>query len=108
MSRQESVQVAVKGEDGKVVLKFDRSVNHVEMDPGNALDIAEAMSTAAFECREGVKPAGPALKAELVEKHRMTLTQRLALMLNSTRSDTRISNGQLAKSLVDTCLSEVF
>ena len=105
---QENVQVAVKGEDGKVILKFDRDINYLEMGPQNAFDIAEAMSTAAFECRDGVKPAGPALKAELIERHRMALTQRLALMLNSTRNDVRIGNGQLAKSLVDTCLSEVF
>jgi len=108
MSKQESIQVAVKGEDGRVVLKFDRDINYLEMEPTNAFDIAEAMCTAAFECRDGVKPAGPALKAELIDRHRLTLTQRLALMLNSTRTDVRISNGQLAKSLVDTCLSEVF
>lgn len=108
MSKQDTVQVAVKGGDGLVVLKFDRDINYLEMGPENAFDIAEAMTAAAFECKNGVKPVGPALKAELIEKHRMKLTQRLALMLNSARGDPMTSNGQLAKTMVDTCLAEIF
>jgi len=105
---QKSVQVAVKGEDGKVILKFDRDINYLEMEPQNTFDIAEAMCSAAFECRDGVKPVGTALKAELVERHRMRLTQRLSLVMNGSRENRTISNAKLAQQLVDICLAEVF
>lgn len=108
MSAQSPVQVAVRSEGGKVILKFDSDINYLEMEPENCLLITEAMATAAFEARDGMKPVGPALKAEIVERHRMTLTQRVALMLNTLRDDRTKSNGQVARDIVDVMLAEVF
>jgi hypothetical protein len=108
MRKQKSVSVAVKGEGGMVILKFDHDVDYLEMEPENALLISEAMATAAFECKEGFKPVGAALKAELVQKHREKLVPRIALMMNSLREKKTVSNGQLALQLVDTCMSEIF
>lgn len=101
---------------GKVVVLFSEKVefnkptriDRWEMDPKECLDITEAMATAAFEARDGVKPVGEALKAELVERHRQTLNTRLALVLNSTRENRTVGNEKLAQQLVDICLAQVF
>lgn len=105
---QEPVEMAILVENGKVIQKFQHAVEYVEYEPENLLTICEALCAAAFEARDGIKPVGNTLKAELVERHRMTLTTRIAVMLNSLREDKTKSNGALAKTLVDTCLSEVF
>lgn len=106
---KESVLVAIKGvKDGKVIVEFNQTINSIEMDPANAIDISEALAAAAFECGTGLKPAGPALKASLVEKHRMDLTARLALMLNSMRGNKALSNGKLAQEMVEACLKAIF
>jgi len=102
--------------DKQVVLLFSAKpdfsspmpVDRWVLDPRECLDISEAMATAAFTAREELKPVGPALKAELVERHRMKLTQRLALVLNSTRENKKVSNGKLAQELVEIMLKEVF
>lgn len=105
---QESVSVAVKMENGKVILMFDRDVGHIEIEPENCLNIAEAMSAAAFEATEKLRPAGPALKAQLIERHRDKLIPRIALMLGSLRQDKKKSDGYLAEQFVSTMLGEVF
>jgi hypothetical protein len=105
---QNPVNVAVGKEDGKVILKFDRDVNHIEMDPQNALDITEAIATAAFECRDGVKPVGPALKAELIEKNRDELIPRITLMLAGMRGNKKMTDGSVAVAIIDTVFSKVF
>ena len=105
---QESVSVAIKMEGGKVVLAFDREVGHIEIEPENCLDIAEAMSAAAFECKEKTQPVGKALKAQLVERHRDELIPRIALMLGSLRQDKKKSDGYLAEQFVSVMLAKVF
>ena len=102
------VEMAIGPDSGKVILKFKAPVDLVEFEPQNALDIAEALSKAAFESRDGVKPVGDTLKAEIVERHRKTLYNRLAVVLNSTRENKTISNLNLARQLADICLKEVF
>ena len=106
--KQQPVQVAIKAENKLVVMKFDRDVNYVELEPQNCLDICEAMSAAAFEARDDLKPAGPALKASLVERHHDKLVPRIALMLGSMRQDKLKSDGNIAEQIVTTCLAEVF
>lgn len=106
--KQERVEIAIRSEDGLVILKFDRDVGYIEIDPTNCLDICEAMATAAFESRDGVKPVGKALKSELIERHRMKLTQRIALILNGSRENLTLTNGRLAQQLVEVMLKEVF
>lgn len=122
-----NVQVA---ENGQVVLRFnvpreyvDLTVQEamliagrlfvasVEADPsaGNAaIHVAMAMIDAVYELRGDLKPAGGAVKHELIERHRRTLTNRLNTVLTSTRERKKTTNEQLAKQLVDIALSEIF
>lgn len=83
----------------------------VEAD-GNAAQaaIAGAMGIidAVYEIRRDVKPAGGAVKHELIERHRRTLTKRLEVVLNSQRETRTVSNAAMAKGIVDIMLSEVF
>ena len=103
-----NVEMLIGQEKGQVVQRFKEALSEVRYDPENAINVAEAMTRAAFEARDGLKPVGDALKGELIERHRMTLTQRVSLMLNSLREDRTKTNGQIAKQIVDTCLAEVF
>jgi hypothetical protein len=99
----------VVGKDkGHVILKFKDPVDLVEFEPQNAIDVAMAMTDSAFECRDGVKPAGDTLKAELIERHRVTLTNRFAMMIRTMRLDKKRSDWQVAKELVDKALGEIF
>ena len=103
-----NVEMAIGPDSGKVIVKFKAPVDLVEFEPDNAIAVAEAMTKAAFESRDGVKPVGDALKAEIVERHRKTLYRRLEIVLNSKREDRLFTNQQLARELVDICLKEVF
>lgn len=78
------------------------------MAPQDALAFSTLLADLAFEADTGMKAAGPALKAELIDRHRATLTRRLEVMLNSQREKKKVSNAQLAQQLVETCLSAVF
>ncbi len=104
----ESVSIAIKCENGKVVSEFSRQIDTWVCDPSNMLTICEALAAAAFEAQGDVKPVGPALKAQLVEKHRDKLIPRVALMLGSLRHDKLKSDGYIAEQIVSTMLAEVF
>jgi hypothetical protein len=108
VTTQPSVSVAIKQENGLVVLKFDRDVNYIEIEPQNMLDMAEAMCAAAFEAKDGLKPVGPALKASLIEQHRDRLIPRVTLMLASMREDKLKTDGYIALQIVDQIFSEIF
>ena len=108
MITQSPVSIAVKHENGLVILKFDRDVNYIEIEPQNCLDIVEAMSASAFEARDGVKPVGPALKASLIEAHHDKLVPRITLMLASLREDKKNSDGMIALKLIDVIFAEIF
>lgn len=69
---------------------------------------ALAVVDAIYELRGEIKPAGGAIKAELIERHRKTLRDRLRVVLNSQREKRTVNNAQLSRQLVDICLSEVF
>jgi hypothetical protein len=71
------------------------------------IDMCMAIMDYAYEARGDLKPAGGAVKHELIERHRRTLTQRLAVVMNSTREKRTISNKSLARQLVDIMLKEV-
>lgn len=107
-ANSENINMVVGHENGKVFLKFERAVDVVVFDPQNMIDIAGALTDAAFEARDGLKPVGDTLKAELVERHRMKLTTRFAHMLRTMRLDKKRSDGQVAKELVDIALGEIF
>ena len=112
----EAVFAMIGHEGGQVAVAFSRTpefnapvaIDRWIMDPVECLEITEAMATAAFEARDGVKPVSSALKAELVEKHRMKLTARVAVMLGTLREDKTRSNGRVAQDVVDACLLEIF
>lgn len=103
-----NVEMMVGNENGKVVVIFNEPTQRIEFDPQNCIDVARCMTDNAFEARDGVKPVGDTLKAELIERHRMTLTQRLSLMLGTMRQDRLITDGVLSQRLVEACLKEIF
>jgi hypothetical protein len=72
------------------------------------LDLCMAVMDSVYEACGHLKPAGGAAKHELVERHRRTLTRRLGVVLNSMREKKAVSNGKLAKEVVDICLHEIF
>ena len=49
-----------------------------------------------------------ARKAELVQRHRKTLSERIRVVLNSQREKKTINNASLARQLVDIMCDEVF
>lgn len=102
------VEMVIGHEGGKVFQRFKKRMEVVLYDPENAIDVARAITDHAFECRDGVKPVGDTLKAELIERHRKTLTTRISLILNSTRENRTVSNLKLAQQLVEICLAEIF
>lgn len=109
MSRSDGkVEMVIGHENGQVFMRLKKRMDLILFDPQNAIDVAGAMADHAFESRDGVKPVGGALKAELVERHRKTLQTRIALILNSTRENKVVTNQKLAQQIVDACLAEIF
>jgi len=103
-----NIEMIIAPEDGQVVMRFKEPVEFVVFDPQNMIDIATALTDAAFEARDGLKPVGDTLKAELIERHRMTLTHRFSRMIATMREDKKVSTGKLAQELVDASLKEIF
>ena len=103
-----AIEMAIGNEGGLVIQRFKEPMLEVRYEPENAINVAQAFTDNAFVCRDGVKPVGETLKAELVERHRMKLIQSIAFIFNSTREDRNKTNGALAKIVVDTCLTEIF
>lgn len=125
---QVSVQVSVHG--AQVVLHFNAPREYValtgleplvvgtrlmalaiEADDSAAqqmINLCMGLIDYAYEQRSDLKPAGGAVKHEMIERHRRLLTQRLAVMLNSQREKKTITNRALAKQIVDVMLKEVF
>ena len=109
MSQEDGmVEMVLDIRDGKVVQRFKEPMLEVIYDPPNMVDIARTMTDMAFEADTSMKPVGDTLKAELIERHRMVLTQRVANILNTVRNNPKITNGQAAQDIVDKCLSEIF
>ena len=74
----------------------------------DALAMSALIADLAFEADTGLKAAGPVQKAELIERHRKKLVERLTVVFNSQREKKVISNRSLARSVVDIALSDVF
>ncbi len=102
------IPIAVGVFQNKVVLKFPRAVEFVEIDQQNCLDIAEAMAACAMELKGEVPKAGQALKKELFDRYREKLINRVTIMFNSRREQKKIANRKLATEVVEVCLREVF
>lgn len=113
------IEMAVAARDRQVHLLFSEEDNQTKekrpaftsnflMSAEQALAFSTLVADLAFEADTGLKPAGPAIKSELIERHRSKLTNRLAVMLNSQREKKTVNNRSLAKQMVETCLKEVF
>ena len=108
-------QVVVR--DRRVHVLFSRVVegelrpaetDNLQLDPPAALAMAELLTDMAFEADDGLKPVGPALKANLVDKHRRKLLPRLTLIIKSRREVSTVSHHDLARLLLDAVFNEVF
>lgn len=75
---------------------------------GDALTLSTLLADLAFEVDTGLKPAGDVVKAELIERHRIKLVNRVALQLGTLRERKTVTHRKLAATLVDTMLHEVF
>lgn len=124
------LSLAVTAHDKLAVLHMSEPREHVALAPVESLQLGARLFTAAveadgnaaqaaiagamgiidavYEIRRDVKPAGGAVKHELIERHRRTLTKRLEVVLNSQRETRTVSNAAMAKGIVDIMLSEVF
>lgn len=123
-------KTAVSTHDGLVILHFERATEYAVYSPvGAVADGTKLLAFAAsedrqaaqlvvnsamflidhvYETRGDLKPAGGAVKHELIERHRRTLTRRIELVLNSRREQKKVGNAALAKEVVDILLREVF
>lgn len=82
-----------------------------EIDPSSsqlAIDLALFVIDHVYAVRGDLKPAGGAAKQELMERHRVTLTKRLEVMLNSQREKKTVNNHQLSKQMVEAMMRAVF
>ena len=126
----EQNRLAVTTFDGLVVLHVETPQEYMPLDSlsaiaigtkliGNAVDADHSTAQVAidasmalmdwvYDVRKDIKPVGGAAKHELVERHRMVLTQRVSVMLNSLREDKTKGNGAVAKAIVDAVIAEVF
>jgi len=111
------LQTTVVQRDGRVHLLFSRDVegelrsaqtDHLMLPAQVALDMGQMIIDLAFEADTGLKPLGPAAKAELVRKHRQKLIPRVALMMSSLREQRTVSNDAIARQIIDAVCAEVF
>lgn len=72
------------------------------------IEMAMHLIDLVYEVQGAIKPAGGAVKHELIERHRRTLTRRLEIVMNSEREKKTTSNAALAKKVVEVLLKEVF
>lgn len=102
--------IALTG-DEPVIVGTQMLSSAVIADPstgGAVIDFAMTLIDLVYETRGDLKPAGGAVKHELIERHRATLTKRLEIVMNSTREKKTVNNRSLARQLVDIALAEVF
>lgn len=115
--KNNNLEMQIAARDGKIVLLFSRrkpngdtvksKTDNFDFPASEAQRMAQLITDLAFEIDTSLKPVGETLKAELIERHRVTLTQRLALVLATVRPDSKKSDGQIAKECVDIMLREV-
>lgn len=127
---EKPLQIAVTVHDRQAVLHFSEPREYVALADAHPLMIGQRLILAGVEARPDIgqaaiatamavidgiydlrgdlKPAGGAVKHELIERHRKTLTRRLEVVMNSTREKRKVSNAQLARQLADIMLAEVF
>jgi hypothetical protein len=72
------------------------------------IDVCMALMDFAYEVRGDLKPAGGAVKHELIERHRKTLTNRLVIVMKKLREQKTMTNDKLVKEVLDIVFHEVF
>lgn len=124
------LHIGVSVHDGQAVLHFSEPRAFIALDAAQALVIGTKITLAGveannaigkdaiemaihlidlvYEVRGDLKPAGGAVKHEMIERHRKTLTNRLSIVLNSQRERRKVSNAELAKQITEILLHEVF
>lgn len=108
-----NVEMVLDTREGKIIQRFSREMLEVIYDPGNAMEVAMELADMASDLMDNKRTipgahTGTALKHELIERHRMTLTKRIAIVITSWRNDKNMTDGQVAKQIVDICFSEIF
>lgn len=99
-----STDIAIGDENGQVFLRFQHAVEWIALDPGNALQIGEAIARSAYAARYGKRPQQ---QDSIISKEvRQRLVNRINVMLTSMASQRR-SRAYMAAQIVDTILSEV-
>ena len=102
------VNMHVSAQGGGVHMQFEKPMQLVIFDPTSLLDLCERLAELAYETRGDMKPAGGALKHDIVEKHRKASVNKIALMLNTTREDKSRSHRELAETIVDAIFQRIF
>jgi hypothetical protein len=108
LKQPEPQALRVSVHDRKVIQHFPHPLEWVALEAEEAVRLGMVLIDRAYEARGDIKPADGAVKHEMIERHRRTLTKRLEVMLNTLREHKRTSTPELAKQLVETCLKEVF
>lgn len=111
------VEMSVAARDGQVHLLFSERDQAGDLRPaytanmllsaGDALTLSSLIADLALQEDTGLR-IPEAMKAELVQRHRKTLLDRISVVLNSQREKKTISNRSLAMQLVDIMSKEVF
>lgn len=111
------VEMSVAARDGQVHLLFSERDQAGDLRPaytanmllsaGDALTLSSLIADLALQEDTGLR-IPEAMKAELVQRHRKTLLDRISVVLNSQREKKTISNRSLAQQLVDIMSKEVF
>jgi hypothetical protein len=112
------IQMQVVARDGQIHMLFSEPDKRGELVPAytsnflmsasDALVCSTMLADMAFEVETSLKPMGNTVKAELMNRHRAKLIDRLQVMLNSLRERKTTNNRNLAKQLVDEMMHEVF
>lgn len=93
---------------GDVMLSFQHPMDFVALTPEMAIQVGMVLVDKAYEAKGELKPAGGAVKQELIDRHRKTLIRRLEIHFNSQRERKKMNNAMLARHCVETMLNEVF
>lgn len=102
------VEMIVYPENGRIVQRFRRPMNFIIYEPDNARIVAARLIDCAFEADDQPKPAGDAVKAALVQRHRRTLLPRVTAILRSMREEKTKTNEYIAAQVIDAVFHEVF
>lgn len=101
----DATTLAMKREDGYVVLQFPRATQWVKLEPTQASEIAEEMARQAEIIRTGKEPAQT--KRDLITEQRyQKLINRAAIVLPQLRAKQR-SDVYIGQWIIDMVLSEV-